>query len=401
MNDQLKNFLIGIFILCGISLTVFTVLFLKPSVGDMEQILTVRFSDINRINVGTRVLFAGQPVGEVVSIHQIYDARQQPTDDQGRVYFYQLTLKVDSSVKVYNTDVVSIETSGLLGEKSVSITPKAPPRGVSPVLITNQPIYAESSDPFEDAVNSFTNLSHEMQGTFKQVTNWIRENGNDLATAVRSTGAAMGGIDRTMATINDQKVIDDVQGTLKHFQGALIDVHTAFSQLDQAETFQNAGVVMQNLKSTTNSLETISNNVAQGKGTVGKLLGNDDLYLRVNAIMTKVNTLMNDINHYGVLFHLNKKWQRTRLQQANELNALSTPVEFKAYFQHEVDSINMAMSRLSMLIDRADQSPERDAILHSELFERDFADLLRLTEELNENLRLYNQQLLDAKEVSQ
>lgn len=401
MNDQLKNFLIGIFILCGICLTVFTVLFLKPSVGDMEQILSVRFSDINRINVGTRVLFAGRPVGEVTAINQIYDARQQPTDDQGRVYFYQLTLKIDSGVKVYNTDDVSIETSGLLGEKSVSITPRAPPKGVVPLLITHQPIYADSSDPFEDAVTSFTNLSHEMQGTFKQVTNWIRENGTDLATAVRSTGSAMDGIDRTMTSINDQKVVDDVQGSLKQFQGALIDVQTAFNQLDQAEAFQNAGVVMQNLKNTTNSLETITTNVAQGKGTVGKLLDNDDLYLRVNAIMTKVNTLMNDVNHYGILFHLNKKWQRTRLQQVIELNALATPVEFKAYFQQEVDSINMAMSRISMLIDRADQSPERTEILHSELFERDFADLLRLTEELNDNLRLYNQQLMDSKGASQ
>lgn len=401
MNDQLKNFLIGTFILCGICLTVFTVLFLKPSVGDMEQILHVRFSDINRINVGTRVLFAGRPVGEVVAINQLYDAREQPTDDQGRVYFYQLTLKVDSSVKIYNTDAVSIETSGLLGEKSVSITPKAPPKGVTPLLITSQPIYADSSDPFEEAVTSFSNLSHEMQGTFKQVTNWIRENGNDLAMAVRSTGSAMDGIDHTMAAINDQKVIDDVKGSLTNFQGAFADIQAALNQLDEAGAFQNAAVVMQNLKNTTNSLESITNNVVEGKGTVGRLLDNDDLYLRVNAIMTKVNTLMNDINHYGVLFHLNKKWQRTRLQQVNELNALATPVEFKAYFQQEVDSINMAMSRISMLIDRADQSPDRDQILHSELFERDFADLLRLTEELNENLKLYNQQLLDAKEVTQ
>jgi len=65
----------------------------------------------------------------------------------GRIYFYQLVLKIDSRVKVYDTDEISIETSGLLGEKSIAITPKPAPKGITPTLITTQPIYAESVDP--------------------------------------------------------------------------------------------------------------------------------------------------------------------------------------------------------------------------------------------------------------
>ena len=139
MSNQLKNIMIGIFLIGAISVFVGIVFFLHPSVGDEKQTLYVRFSNINKINVGTRVLFAGKAVGEVTEINQIYHAREtQPSDSLGRLFFYQLTLRVDSNVKVYNTDEISIQTSGLLGEKSIAIVPKAPPKGVTPERLTDK-----------------------------------------------------------------------------------------------------------------------------------------------------------------------------------------------------------------------------------------------------------------------
>src|SRR3990167_6638790 len=132
MGEQTKSVLIGIFVLAACTLLVSIILFLKPKVGDGKETIYVRFSDVNRISIGTRVLFGGKPVGEVVAIDEIYDARQNPSVDLlGRVYCYQLTLKIDSRIKVYNTDKISIQTSGLLGEKSIAIIPQKPPKGVT------------------------------------------------------------------------------------------------------------------------------------------------------------------------------------------------------------------------------------------------------------------------------
>lgn len=68
MNEQIKNMLIGLFVVIACSLIVGIILFIEPSVGDGKQKLIVRFSNINGISVGTRVVFAGKPVGEVVDI---------------------------------------------------------------------------------------------------------------------------------------------------------------------------------------------------------------------------------------------------------------------------------------------------------------------------------------------
>ena len=156
---------------------------------------------------------------------------------------------------------------------------------------------------------------------------------------------------------------------------------------------------MKNVKVASANIDIITDDLATGRGTLGKLIKNDDMYLRITAILSKADTLMNDVNHYGILFHLNKSWQRERLQRVNLMNSLDTPVAFRDYFEKEVDDVNMAMSRLSMLIERAETSPEREDILSNEGFHDDFAQLLRDVDELADNLRLYNEQLNYATET--
>ena len=390
--------LVGIFILSSIVILVGIIMFLKPSVGDGEQTLYVRFSDINSINVGTRVLFAGKPVGEVVSIEEIRDARAEPTDELGRVYFFQLTLHIDSHVKVYNTDEISIKTSGLLGEKSISITPKAPPKGVSPMRITNQPIYADSVDLIQNALADFSELAAYMEESFKQLSNWLGKNGETVANTFSSTTSAMKEISQAVATYNETEVIHDLQNSVREFGGTLAQIQQAMTQMQERKTFANVGVVMENLKAASRNIEEVSADLADGKGTLGKLIVDSDLYLEINSLMTKANNLMNDINHYGVLFHLNKQWQRTRLQKINELNALNCPENFREYFQTEVDDINASMSRISLLIQKAECCNEREKIFENARFRSDFAELMRKADELSDHLRLYNQQLTDAME---
>src|SRR5947209_20418902 len=100
MAASIKNILIGIFVLTAIGIIVFMVLFLHPSVGDNAKTLRVRFTDIDKVNVGTRVTFAGRPVGEVVSIQELPDARTNRISKNGDIYVYELVLKVDSAVDV-------------------------------------------------------------------------------------------------------------------------------------------------------------------------------------------------------------------------------------------------------------------------------------------------------------
>lgn len=392
MGEQTRNMLIGLFVTAACLTLIWIILFLKPTVGDGRQTLYVRFANINQINIGTRVLFAGKPIGEVVAIEQVADARQKPLSDVlGEIYYFQLVLKIDSSVKVYDTDEITVQTSGLLGEKSVAILPKTPPKGILPHLITEkQPIYAHSVDPFENAFYELSSLSREMKHTFQLVSHWMQKNGSDLGNAVRSFGNTMDEVNMTVAKINGQSLIDDLQQGLTTMTSTMEEVKRAIGEMQAGNVFTNAGVAFESLKETSKNLSILSHDLVSGQGTLGQLFAKDDFYLHMNAVLSKVDTLMNDVNHYGVLFHLNKGWQRQRSKQISKLNALNTPENFKQHFQTEVSEINTAMSRLSMLVDKAGKLPKDDQ------FKKEFRELLRQADSLSNNLKLYNEQLSDT-----
>ncbi len=71
MGDKIKAFWLGLFIVVAIALLIWLVMFLKPSVGDGAVQLRVLFTNIDKVTTGSRVTYAGRPVGEVIAIREI------------------------------------------------------------------------------------------------------------------------------------------------------------------------------------------------------------------------------------------------------------------------------------------------------------------------------------------
>ncbi len=390
MGDQIKNMMVGIVMLAACAFTIALILFLKPSVGDEKKTYEVRFSNINGLGIGTRVMFAGKPVGEVVAIEEINDARKQPSDSLGRIYFYQLTIKVDSSVTIYNTDEVTIQTSGLLGEKSIGIIPSVPKAGVIVRPVKKEPIYAQSADSLEAAIYQLSNLANSMGKTFDYLHDWLGKNGDSLSQAVTSFAGTMDEADKTLKKINNSQIIEEAEKGITEFAQTMQRMQTSIKELQEGHFFTNLNTISSNVSQTTSSIAT-------GKGTLGKLIEQDDMYMQVTSLFTKADTMMNDINHYGILFHLNKTWQRDRLQQITLLNSLDTPSSFKEYFEQEVQDVNLAMSRLSLLLEKAEKNPQKEVIFKNGQFSKDFAEFLREVDALAKNVRLYNEELVQMQ----
>ena len=141
------------------------------------------------------------------------------------------------------------------------------------------------------------------------------------------------------------------------------------------------------------NLNQITRDVASGSGTVGRLIAGDDFYLRMASLMSKGEALMNDVNHYGLLFQYNKQWQKSRTKKANLVKALDTPQEFRNYFEGEVDSMTTSLGRLTELMERAG-TEDRAKIAQSDAFKNNFANLMRQVQGLTDSLKLYNEGLL-------
>jgi phospholipid/cholesterol/gamma-HCH transport system substrate-binding protein len=397
MTDQFKTTLIGIFVVIACSLVVAIILFIEPSIGDGKQILNVRFSNINGISVGTRVMFAGKAIGEVTAIETIPDARNNQSDPSGEVYYYNLTLHVDSHVSIYNTDEFTVQTSGLLGDKSVSILPRIPEKNVIPSKVTtNSLIYAQSSDPLEIAFRIMSSLSEKIEVAVDDITTWFNHNSPLLTETISSFNDTMKQSSIAIKQINDTQLIEDIQITVQDFGQTANEINSNLAQMRTDKVFTNAGALVDNLKEASINVKQIMTNLSNGNGTIGKLLYDDEAYLQVSSILSKANTLFNDINQYGILFNMNKQWQRTRVKQAAMIDSLKSPQQFQNYFESEVDLINTSMGRLSLLIDKASNSQNRAQILNNPIFKSEFADLLQQVEGLVNTLKLYNEYLNDA-----
>jgi phospholipid/cholesterol/gamma-HCH transport system substrate-binding protein len=397
MIEQAKNVIIGVFVLIACFIIVMTLLFLHPSTGDDRQILHVRFADIDKVTLGTRVTFAGKPVGEVTGIRQIKmnDDRYGPVDGNGYLYVYQLTLHIDSNIKVFNTDQISLRTSGLLGERSVAIMPLAPTGTEKSYQVTEKNImYATQAGSVEDTMKEFKEVADKVELALDAATKTIQE--IQKQELVEKITATVENVQSITAALNKPERLDKILKDLETLMDEINErLPASWDALDH--TLTSAGKVADKAQEVMATTLTIVDDIQAGKGSLGKILKRDDLYLQAKAILGKFDTLTNDVNHYGLLFHLDKGWQRMRARNMNLYNKLSTPQEFRNYFNDEVDQISTSLSRVALVLEKTEATCPHLPISGNLDYQKVFAELLRRTEILEESIRMYNEQAMETE----
>ena len=391
MPDQVKNLMIGLFVTAAAAIVIFILMFLNPSVGDEGKIIHVRFTDIDKITVGTRVTYAGKPVGEVIGINEVQEGRNAKADENGKIFIYDLTLRVDSGVKVFNTDEISARTSGLLGEKNVDITPLAPAKGVVVLEMgDHEVIYAQMTGTVEETFKEFKEAADKLELALDAATdimNRIR-NGNLVEKITKSAE----NVESITTALNKPDEWSDI---ILNIEKLARNINKSWDNVDK--TITTIGDAAQSAKSLMGKGEEIIAKTAKGEGTLGKFLVSDDIYLRTSSIMSKLETIMDDINHYGLLFSSDKSWQRLRARRLNLLQKLCTPQEFRNYFNDEVNQISTSLSRVYMVMNEVESNPCCCDLMQDREFTKVFAELMRRVTMLEEEVRMYNTQVVDMQ----
>lgn len=407
MIDQGKNILIGVFVVAACAIAVFMLLFLHPTVGNEGKIIRVRFANIDKVNLGTRVTYAGKPVGEIVDINEVETVGDPRIAHDGFIYPYELVLKVDTGVNVYNTDVVSLRTSGLLGEKSVAIMPLPPLPGQVVRNVDKETLYANETGSVEETLKEFKELSDKFELALDSINIFFKD--IKETQLIEKVSKIATNVEQITSTLNKPKELEDTLYNIQEFAANIAAfskrIDGTFTKFDNSmDKLQDAMVNLKTISEDgtriSKDLVAVTGNVAAGKGTFGKLLMGDDFYLRTSSIMSKVETLADDVNHYGLLFHMDKNWQKLRARRANLLYKLSSPQEFRNFFNDEIDEITTSLSRVARILEETEAQYPCGILLEDYNFSKVFAELMRRVSELEENLRLYNTQLVEA-EVSQ
>jgi phospholipid/cholesterol/gamma-HCH transport system substrate-binding protein len=110
--------------------------------------------------------------------------------------------------------------------------------------------------------------------------------------------------------------------------------------------------------------------------------------------MTKANTLMNDLNQYGLLFQYNKQWQRVRSKLMSEADQIKDPKAFQAYMNKEMDQMNTTLNRMNTLTNRFGT----EKLVQNQKFRHEFTELMQQLDSLQERVKLYNHELFNLKQ---
>lgn len=393
MATSIKNILIGIFVISAIGIIIFMLLFLHPSVGDNAKTLHVLFTDIDKVTVGTRVTFAGKPVGEVVSIEEIPDARTKRLDVHGDVYVYELVLNVDSGVDVFNTDIISLRTSGLLGERNIEINPRPLLPGEKLIKVEDHILYAAATESVEDAMKQFGELSKKFSVVLDDLHFLFQEIKSHEIVA--KTGKSINNVLEITTTLNQpgklRQIVDQAGRTVDNFHDLSLSAKRSWESIDL--TINDLHQSARNVVSFTERANQIIDYTASGQGTLGQLFVGDELFLRMKSLLHKGEVVMDDINSYGILFHLDKRWQRQQGRRLRLLEKLNNPNEFTKYFNQEMDQISSSLSRVSLVLNESEYYPQ--CFMANPQFIHRFAELMRRVGTMEETLKLYNEQVIE------
>jgi|GEM_PF-2671605 len=395
---------IGLTIVTAIILVTRALIFLHPTVGDEGTILHVLFQNVDKIAPGTRVTFAGKPVGEVKRVELLPEVFHR-TDSLRKIFPYQVTIAIDSSVKLYKSDKISVKTAGLMGERFIAITPQPPAEGKPLIPVQSHDILrATETGSVEETFNDISNVAQKANKTMETIIQLIQKNEQPIHQATTSIQQASSQLDKLLQTLNHghfgeniskffhkfTAIADQAAETnlMKNLGDTASNLKTLSSRLEQSQSidicidtiiegFVAFNQLCQSMEKTSQSLQTTAHQISQisesirpaidatgsGRSTLGKLMKDPLFYNTLLKTATKTDQLVEDIDTYGLLFHLDRNWQRKRYEREQQA-AQSLPQKTKKSLDDALQAIETLQAIIQDL--KKSSSPHEHETVYNE-----------------------------------
>lgn len=280
-------FFVAVLILAG--LLIWKIQGLRIGKGEGQEISIV-FPDVAGLNEKSTVRLAGVPVGKVKKI------RQGKGVNAGKAI---VDLQVDEGVDLRQGASGSVANLGLLGEKYVELVPG--PVGAPPLP--------------EGAV-----LKGDIPVSFDQITRLARDIELDIKDISKNLNQSLGGAEgeeRLRTIVENVRIISDdlrlmiaanrgnVDATIGNFREFStmmtqlvdrIDRLVASNQTNVTEGIANIRDISRKLETTADNLNEITGRIAQGQGTVGRLVQSEETHKNLNDALIAVKEGVGGLN---------------------------------------------------------------------------------------------------------
>jgi len=312
---------LGIFVITGLMLFVLVVYFVgnKQKMFGSTNHLTAVFTNVNGLQLGNNVRYAGINVGTVRGIEMINDST------------INVDMLIDESMfqNIKKDALASIGSDGLVGSMVINI---APGKGNQPHIEPGDVIQSVNRVRTDDMLNtlSVTNKNAALLTVdLLKITKEINQGKGSLGTLLNDTIMASD-LKQTMNYLKmTSKGTTEIVENLNKTVSALGDKNSVIGVLNDPVTAKKISTIVNNLdqssqeinKVVTNLNATISN-IKNGKGAINYLSNDPTLVKKIDSTMTNLNKatiLLNEdleaMKHSFLLRGYFKKQEKAKQKQ--------------------------------------------------------------------------------------
>ncbi len=330
MSSELK---VGLMLVAAVVLMVTFTVFTTPSLQP-KGAYTVQFPRVARLKAGDPVTFNGVQVGKVSGVEPLLNQEGNAT--------VQVRFSIDSSladkVRVGDRSTYNIR-QGILGGAELEIisatgkpiTPEAlqnvlgaEPASIDEVFRSIQTLVDENRAGVKKAVDEFGRAGTNVADLSKHLDEVVAENRDQLKTTMKNLGDAgasinvaieenrenlRGAIDnfKIMAKQIGELVEENrpaVQKAIGEFGRASSNVADVAKRLDDVvienresfkQTLDGFAALGKRLDAISANVDTITAQIAQGKGTLGKLVMDDAIGTKVEQVLDNANQRLEEV----------------------------------------------------------------------------------------------------------
>jgi phospholipid/cholesterol/gamma-HCH transport system substrate-binding protein len=317
MNNMQQTARVGLFFILGLALiwVTFETLSGGKIFKDKGYTLVAGFETLKSLKEGDEVRMAGVKIGEV-----------QRTQLAGRRA--EAILRIDSNVHIKKDAIATIAMQGLIGTNTISIdlgTPGAADLPPGAEIRTQESadlntVMTQIGELGKKLEASLGNLGTAFSGDGKtpgivqKIDSLVTENREKLGATMTNLQQITDKVNKGEGTlgkiINDPKLHDDLVATVADIKASAAEAKNFMTNaqaiVDQVKAGKGAvGALVfdqkagDDMKASIANLRAVSDKLAKGEGTLGKLLNDDSMLRDAQAIMKKADRALDGLDDTG------------------------------------------------------------------------------------------------------
>lgn len=313
-NNTAKSITFIIFGLIVIS----SIFFKIYSIPSSKRKIVINMPSVENIYNGTDVLYAGKQIGEVLSISSKND------NEQNQKYHYEIIAAINSDVNISSYDEIFSSMSNMLGDRVINIqpSPKKDP------IKDNHIFYAKIDDPIKNSISGINDLFSSVEESLETLNSFVKNGSDDALSTMHNINNISDNVNELLKNPESKNLINTIILIGNKLSSILKSIESSTNS-NNTNIISSIYEIVENIKLFTDSIanndesvdlltilnKTIKNieRLTAENSSLSKLLDNDELYIKLNNILDKVDNILYDVNVYGIFFNSNRNWKKDRL----------------------------------------------------------------------------------------